>query len=153
MDAKLGRNPSFIWRSLLAGRKLMEKGLTWPVGNCKKTKIWRDPWLVTFCPWTQNCLSSTNSKWNYYCIRAYPGRPTELEPSISTTSVLSRWNICYPNNSSLFNDKRDKLTWNYTKNGKHNVKSTYLHQTIQARNTCSSSRGMKIVVHGYPFGN
>lgn len=33
MDAGLGSNPSYIWRSLLWGRDLIQKGLCWRVGN------------------------------------------------------------------------------------------------------------------------
>ncbi|OMO53951.1 hypothetical protein CCACVL1_28187 [Corchorus capsularis] len=31
--ASLGRNPAFIWRSLLAGRKVLTEGCHWRVGD------------------------------------------------------------------------------------------------------------------------
>ena len=33
LDAKLGSNPFFLWRSILAGRPTLMVGLFWRVGN------------------------------------------------------------------------------------------------------------------------
>lgn len=38
MQAKLGRKPSYLWRSLLAERDLLSKGLIWRIGNGRKVK-------------------------------------------------------------------------------------------------------------------
>ena len=45
MAAKLGRNPSYAWRSILAARDVLEKGMRWIIGNGKNVKIWEDRWL------------------------------------------------------------------------------------------------------------
>ena len=47
MDAQLGRNPSYVWRSVVAARDTIDKGLRWNVGNGKKVNIWNDRWLTT----------------------------------------------------------------------------------------------------------
>uniref|UniRef100_A0A2N9HN71 Reverse transcriptase domain-containing protein n=1 Tax=Fagus sylvatica TaxID=28930 RepID=A0A2N9HN71_FAGSY len=45
--AKLGSNPSFIWRSILAARDLLLKGIRWSLGNGKEVNIWKDDWGVS----------------------------------------------------------------------------------------------------------
>ncbi|XP_019150316.1 PREDICTED: uncharacterized protein LOC109147128 [Ipomoea nil] len=46
MDAQLGCNPSFIWRSIHAGRKVLDLGVTRRVGDGMDTKIWGRGWLA-----------------------------------------------------------------------------------------------------------
>ncbi|OMO90520.1 reverse transcriptase [Corchorus capsularis] len=45
MEAKLGCNPSFVWRSLLAGREVLKQGCRWRVGNGCDIDNWRDKWI------------------------------------------------------------------------------------------------------------
>ncbi|GAA0176202.1 hypothetical protein LIER_29239 [Lithospermum erythrorhizon] len=45
LHAKVETNPSFGWRSLLEGRKILSKGMRWQVGNGKDIDIWKDPWI------------------------------------------------------------------------------------------------------------
>jgi hypothetical protein len=45
LSAKLGRRPSYAWRSILNAKDVLEAGLVWQVGNGEKIKIWRDKWL------------------------------------------------------------------------------------------------------------
>ncbi|KAF3611666.1 hypothetical protein DY000_02046111 [Brassica cretica] len=36
-------NASHGWRSVLAGREILRKGLSWTVGSGDKIRVWRDP--------------------------------------------------------------------------------------------------------------
>lgn len=45
LTAKLGYQPSYIWRSLLHGRDLLIKGLRIMIGNGKSSSVWCDPWI------------------------------------------------------------------------------------------------------------
>ncbi|XP_042972839.1 uncharacterized protein LOC122304645 [Carya illinoinensis] len=45
LKAKLGNNPSLIWRSIMAAKPLLEEGLIWRIGNGCSTKLWHDRWL------------------------------------------------------------------------------------------------------------
>jgi hypothetical protein len=45
LDAEIGRNPSYAWRSIWNSKKLLKEGLIWRVGNGTNIKIWEDPWL------------------------------------------------------------------------------------------------------------
>ncbi|KAK7336476.1 hypothetical protein VNO77_17018 [Canavalia gladiata] len=44
MDAQLGCEGSYPWRSILGARHIIEKGMKWVIGDGNKFKIWRDPW-------------------------------------------------------------------------------------------------------------
>ncbi|XP_027063126.1 uncharacterized mitochondrial protein AtMg00310 [Coffea arabica] len=48
LNAKLRSNPSYLLRSLLEGRRLLNKGIVWRVGNGTDIKVWDDPWIS--CP-------------------------------------------------------------------------------------------------------
>ncbi|CAH9089844.1 unnamed protein product [Cuscuta epithymum] len=45
LSAKIGNNPSFIWRSLFQTQDIIREGYKWRVGNGKSINIWDDPWL------------------------------------------------------------------------------------------------------------
>ncbi|XWS71095.1 hypothetical protein CRYUN_Cryun03dG0108200 [Craigia yunnanensis] len=45
IEAKLGYNPSFVWRSLLERRKVIERGSIWRIGNGSKVHIWQHMWI------------------------------------------------------------------------------------------------------------
>lgn len=47
MDAQLGRNPSYVWRSVIVAQDIIDRGLRWNVGNSKTVNIWNDRWLPT----------------------------------------------------------------------------------------------------------
>lgn len=47
-DAKLGSNPSYVWRSLLESQAVIRQGSRRRIGNGKSTRIWQVPWLP--CP-------------------------------------------------------------------------------------------------------
>lgn len=40
MQAKIGGNPSFIWRSVLWGRDLLKEGTRWRIGNGEKVRFY-----------------------------------------------------------------------------------------------------------------
>ncbi|MCI24538.1 F-box protein, partial [Trifolium medium] len=45
MEAKLGYQPSYAWRSILSAKDVLDKGARWRVGNGASIKIWKDKWL------------------------------------------------------------------------------------------------------------
>ncbi|XP_019182405.1 PREDICTED: uncharacterized protein LOC109177491 [Ipomoea nil] len=44
-DAKVGNNPSFCWRSIMAAQSMICSGTRRRIGNGKTTLIWDHPWL------------------------------------------------------------------------------------------------------------
>lgn len=47
LQANLGHNPSFIWRSLLEATQLLKGGICWRVGDGASIKILDQPWLLS----------------------------------------------------------------------------------------------------------
>ena len=45
MEAELGHNPSYVWRSLLAARKIIQEGSRWRVGNGVNIVVESVKWL------------------------------------------------------------------------------------------------------------
>uniref|UniRef100_A0A803QSB3 RNase H type-1 domain-containing protein n=1 Tax=Cannabis sativa TaxID=3483 RepID=A0A803QSB3_CANSA len=45
LTAELGPNPSFIWRSVLEAKSLLQMGVSRSIGDGKATSILADPWL------------------------------------------------------------------------------------------------------------
>jgi hypothetical protein len=72
-QAKLGSSPSFIWRSILAARDLLRKGIRWSVGNGQSVKIWEDNWGVPDLQkrphareveWVSELIDDARGTWN-----------------------------------------------------------------------------------------
>ncbi|XP_074352565.1 uncharacterized protein LOC141691704 [Apium graveolens] len=45
LNAKIGVNPSFMWRSLIAAQYIIRKGCRKKIGDGTQTMIWEVPWL------------------------------------------------------------------------------------------------------------
>lgn len=45
MDADIGSNPSYIWRSLCWSRELLDPGLRWRVANGASISLFQDAWI------------------------------------------------------------------------------------------------------------
>ncbi|XP_073049440.1 uncharacterized protein [Primulina eburnea] len=45
LKAGLGSNPSYIWRSLVWSKYLLQKGILWRVGDGKSIKIFEEKWI------------------------------------------------------------------------------------------------------------
>jgi hypothetical protein len=43
--AKLGHNPSYVWRSIHSSQVVVRGGLRWKLGNGEKVSVWKYPWL------------------------------------------------------------------------------------------------------------
>ena len=44
-EAKVGWNPSYAWRSLMATQSIIQRGMRWQVGNGNKIRVWHDKWV------------------------------------------------------------------------------------------------------------
>lgn len=45
MNVERANNPSYGWRSILASKKILQRGLRKNIGNGYDTKVWEEPWL------------------------------------------------------------------------------------------------------------
>ncbi|XP_074351625.1 uncharacterized protein LOC141690750 [Apium graveolens] len=48
LNAKLGANPSYVWRSIMESQDVVRQGCRCRIGDGSSTKIWKVPWLM--CP-------------------------------------------------------------------------------------------------------
>ena len=121
MNAELGNNPSWAWRSLLEGRKVLEKGLKWKVGDGESISIQADPWLFNQYPYylpPNGChnrnlilvkqLIRDDGCWNEDMIR------DQFLPEIADSILLKQ-----PTG------EKDELLWSMNKNGVYSVVSGY----------------------------
>ncbi|XP_075650085.1 putative mitochondrial protein AtMg00310 [Castanea sativa] len=46
LEAELGHNPSYVWRSLMAARDIIRAASKWKVGDSKKIRVAVDNWLA-----------------------------------------------------------------------------------------------------------
>ncbi|KAK2445802.1 putative mitochondrial protein [Trifolium repens] len=45
LEANLGHNPSYVWRSIHASQVVVIRGLRWRLGNGNSINVWKHPWL------------------------------------------------------------------------------------------------------------
>ena len=124
VDASLGRNPSFAWRSIMAAQALVQKGRRWQVGNDRSIMFWKDKWLPS--PFTYEVISPVNNI-------PEDSRVVELideEKGAWKTDLVC--NVFLPHEVNLIcgialcaNMLEDKQVWALTNNGFFSVRSAY----------------------------
>jgi len=131
LQASLGRNPSYAWRSIFKAKAIIEKGMLWRVGNGETIKIWGDKWLP----------SSGSS-----LVQSFPmGMNLDTRVSFLIDQQVGGWNYSLVQN--LFDEGEaeqilsialsplhgpDRIIWGGTKNGIFIVCSAY-HLEVQRR--------------------
>lgn len=45
LNATLGENPSYMWRSIFEAQKIVKHGCRKKIGNGSDTNVWKIPWL------------------------------------------------------------------------------------------------------------
>ncbi|XP_041026997.1 uncharacterized protein LOC121267211 [Juglans microcarpa x Juglans regia] len=131
LDAKLGRNPSLIWRSLWGALDLLKEGLVWRVGNGKSINIWGDRWIpqpssykiqspvkcLTEVDKVAKLIDESKGEWKKEIVKEVFN---EGEAEIICRLPISK------------TGRSDKQIWALSKNGIFNVKSAY-HFEMQRR--------------------
>jgi len=124
VNAKIGHNPSFVWRSIFSARRIVCTGARWKIGNDMNISIFEAPWLSNV-----GCISGVgqssdviqhsrvnllidhnNSIWNYPLISYYFDQTVVHD--ILRTPMFRQV-------------QEDQLIWRLEKNGQYSVKSTY----------------------------
>nr|KYP39960.1 Putative ribonuclease H protein At1g65750 family [Cajanus cajan] len=126
LGARLGHNPSFIWRSIQASQVLVRQGVRWCIGNGSSINIWKDSWLRnSHSPYVtstapqgyesltvHDLIDRTLHKWDSHRVQT-------LFNHQDAQSILS---------IPLLNPSRpDSLTWRLTTNGSYSVRTAYHH--------------------------
>jgi ribonuclease HI len=124
IDAPIGYQPSYAWRSILSAREVLEKGTIRSIGNGRTTKIWKDTWLPDFtkirsrnadCDLSEDAMvaeliDDETSQWNR----------TLIFNSFSNSDAIKI--VSTPLSLSL---PEDKSCWFWEKDGMYSVRSAY----------------------------
>lgn len=79
MDAKLGTNPSFVWRSLLQACEVIREGSIWEVGDGRSIGVNSHKWLprppqfldgASTCLKVRDLVSEETNQWNHNLLAA-----------------------------------------------------------------------------------
>lgn len=115
---------SFTWRSILAGREILTKGLRFQIGNGNKVSIWNDPWLPlphNFKPFSlpmkgtedwlvEDIIDLESKEWIKDLIEELF---SDMEADLIFRIPLS------------LRPSEDKVLWHFDRKGNYNVKSGY----------------------------
>uniref|UniRef100_A0A803Q154 Reverse transcriptase domain-containing protein n=1 Tax=Cannabis sativa TaxID=3483 RepID=A0A803Q154_CANSA len=122
LDAKCGSHSSFMWRSMMWGKKLLLKGYRWRIGDGNGVRVLNDPWLprpVTFCVYDRPefphelyvvDLKLADGGWDEGFIKAHFN---EEDAELILNLPSGSWGV------------EDKIMWHYSKNGEYTVRSGY----------------------------
>ncbi|KAL5804471.1 hypothetical protein ACOSQ3_031271 [Xanthoceras sorbifolium] len=122
LQAKANSSDSFLWKSFLWGRYLLEKGSRWRVGNGSNINIYKDRWLPrpstfqvlssppVFGPTVVSDLKTPSGSWNENLIRS-----TFISANVDSILSLPPCSPIVP----------DSLLWHFTKDGNFSVRSYY----------------------------
>ena len=124
IEAQLGNNPSYTWRSLMESESIIDRGLRWIIGNGRSVNVWRDRLLPTLDSFkvisprgqgsvverVEHLLDMERGLWDVDKVQN-TFLPFEAE------AVLG-----IPISPSLPNDSR---IWAWSNNGRFTVKSAY----------------------------
>lgn len=104
MTAPAPASASHGWRSFLAGREVLKKGLGWVVGDGENIRVWSDPWLSCSKPLipigpvskedeslkVSDLLCPITNTWNVEKIRHHLPQYEEFIMTIITSSAPLR---------------------------------------------------------------
>lgn len=124
LEASLGQNPSYMWRSILAAQGIVKQRCRKKIGNGDNTMVWEVPWL----PCEENAFLTSNM-------------PEQLK-HITVRSLMmqqeNKWDddilndICNDRDVVLIKriplpafDKQDSRVWLFDDKGVFTVKSCY----------------------------
>jgi hypothetical protein len=124
LNARLGKRPSYAWRSICNARSLLKDGLIWRVGDGKSINIWGDRWIPSPCTYeiqspigsfardTKVCdlVDSSTKWWNISLV-------TSIFSEVEAAMILSL-PICPQS-------QQDRVVWVGTRTGFFSVKSAY----------------------------
>ncbi|XP_073308286.1 uncharacterized protein [Primulina huaijiensis] len=121
LEASLGHNPSFIWRSLWNSKFIMNKGIRLRVGDDHNIRVWKDPWL--------------RDPHNFYIESPLA---MDIESMTVKDLINQQWDIgllqglfCNRDVREILNiplhtgTEEDKCIWHHGNNGKYSVCSGY----------------------------
>ena len=124
LNAKLGSNPSYAWRSIFNSLEVIRKGTRWKVGNGKRIHIWEDKWLPT--PTTHKVISTPRDFGDFPMVSSLIDENSKWWKPDLVKSLFLQFEaneiLKIPLNHSL---PEDSLIWLGNRKGSFTVKSAY----------------------------
>lgn len=124
LEAKVGSNPSFVWKSIMESQEVLKDNCNWRVGDGTSINVWTDPWLADAqFPFVQTEMPSylRDAKVSSLMKVQDTGWDEEVIEDIfmpeDRDKILS---IPIPNTAH-----KDKLIWMGEEKGVYSVKSCY----------------------------
>ena len=135
LNAQVGCNPSYAWRSIHSSLEVIRKGTRWRVGNGKTIHIWEDKWLST--PTTYKEISPP------YCIDDFPmvSAPIDQNTKRWKANLIKKTFLPFEVDTILsiplsYSFPDDKLIWLGNKRGVFTVRSAY-YMALLLVETCN----------------
>ena len=124
VEASLGNNPSYSWRSIMAAQNLVREGIRWRVGNGNNIRIWGDKWLPS------------SSTYRVASPRQFLHQDTRVSELIDYAEASWKLDVLdalfLPHEADVIKGiliisrlPTDKLIWVEEPNGKFSIKSAY----------------------------
>ncbi|KAH9759717.1 putative reverse transcriptase/RNA-dependent DNA polymerase [Citrus sinensis] len=136
MDAKLGSNPSFVWRSILWGRQIIHKGSRWRIGNGEQVYVYKSNWIPrpeNLKPLSIQTLHPNSVVANLISNQTW--KEDVISQNFSEEDAARIKRIILPRSPQL-----DQLIWHFDKHGNYSVKSGYqLSLRLKSPDLASSS--------------
>ncbi|XP_075649368.1 putative mitochondrial protein AtMg00310 [Castanea sativa] len=124
VDAGLGSQPSYAWRSIHAAQALVRRGMRWQVGNGEHIRILRDKWLPT--PKTYKVVTPERETTPVTMVcDLIDNESKEWKVDVVHQNILSQVVEAILSIPLSVNGARDKIVWAENKNGKFSVRSVY----------------------------
>ena len=124
LNAKLGSNLSYAWRSIHSSLKVIRKGTRWRVGDRKRVHIWEDKWLPT--PITHKVISTPRVFEDFPMVSSLIDENTKWWKPDLVNSLFLHFKaneiLKIPLSHNLL---EDSLIWMGTKRGSFTLKSAY----------------------------
>lgn len=124
LDAQMGHNPSYMWRSLMAAMEVLKAGARRKIGDGLSTKVWNVPWL----PSSENGFMTTDM----------PHQMSQVLVNGFMCNEGKRWDlevlndVCNSRDMDLIKripiplvDMQDSRYWYFEDSGHFTVKSCY----------------------------
>lgn len=129
LEANLGNNPSFIWRSIWEAKNVVKAGVRWKLGSGVSVRVRDQPWLQDECnPYITSELQGLE---HITVSSLMKTGERQWEEEIVMDWFNFRDQQCILNTSIGGDDEEDLLYWGQESSGEYSVKSAY--RMIQAQ--------------------
>ncbi|CAL1394093.1 unnamed protein product [Linum trigynum] len=126
LQARVGYNPSFTWRSLMAAQTMVKEGLRWIIGDGRLTNIWQDRWLA----------NAEEDGYKVTTPQCTIGGTSIVAELIDHESRMWKSNILQQHFNAVDRARiqgtpiprqpaQDERIWSFEKNGKFSVRTAY----------------------------